>query len=470
MILLTLSLLLASEEIPSAALDACNRARALWETRTQAGLEESLELFEQAARIAPELAAAHAGIADAASLLALYGYAPASVALPKARAAAERAIALDPTLGTAHASLGLARYLGEWDWRSAEDSFRRAIALEPDYAPGHHWFAMMLMVTARYEEALGEIEKAIALEPDSALYQTKRGTILLAAGRVEDAEKHLRQVVSRFPDFSMARRELGRIEIQNGHLEQALEYLDSREPDRGLALARLGRDREARSVLATLGRSPVDAAVVHAGLGEVEEALEELESAFVARDPSLVYFRTRTGLSLLRSEPRFREIETRMGLPPSSGLRFAVRFDPKLGDEALDGRLLLLISNDPSNEPRFQIVDGPATQIAFGMDVDGWKPGEEAIFDAGVLGYPLDSLADIPKGAYRVQALLHKYETFRRADGHVVKLPMDRGEGQQWNRAPGNLLSEPKVMDVDPASAATLRVALDRALPAIEDP
>jgi hypothetical protein len=151
-------------------------------------------------------------------------------------------------------------------------------------------------------------------------------------------------------------------------------------------------------------------------------------------------------------------------------LRFAVRYPAERSAGPLDGRLLLLISKDPSSEPRFQIQTGPKTQVAFGIDVEGWKPGEDAVFDKSALGYPIDSLRGIPKGRYRVQALLHEYETFHRKDGHVVKLPMDRGEGQQWNRAPGNLYNEPVEMEIDPAKGGTLRVTLDKEIPPIPDP
>ena len=154
--------------------------------------------------------------------------------------------------------------------------------------------------------------------------------------------------------------------------------------------------------------------------------------------------------------------------PP--GPRFAVSFPGGQGQEPLDGRLLLMISTDDKAEPRFQIDDGPGTQLVFGIDVDGWKPGEEAVFDAGVPGYPLESLASVPAGTYRVQALLHKYETFKRADGHTVKLPMDRGEGQQWNRAPDNLYSTPQAVTIDPRQAEPLRIALDQIIPPIPDP
>jgi hypothetical protein len=150
---------------------------------------------------------------------------------------------------------------------------------------------------------------------------------------------------------------------------------------------------------------------------------------------------------------------------------FTVRFAASLSKEALDGRLLLLISKDDSREPRFQISDSSLESAqVFGIDVEGMKPGEEKGVDAAVLGYPLESLADLPPGEYSVQALLHKYETFRRATGHTVKLPMDRGEGQQWNRAPGNLYSTPQKLRWDGGSGTVTRIELDKVIPPITDP
>ena len=152
------------------------------------------------------------------------------------------------------------------------------------------------------------------------------------------------------------------------------------------------------------------------------------------------------------------------------GKRVLVRVDPQQATQPFDGRLLLLVSKDAGGEPRFQINDGATTQQAFGLDVEGWKGSEPAVFDAAALGYPLDSLRDVPPGEYTVQALLHRYETFHRADGHVVKLPMDRGEGQQWNRAPGNLYSTPRKVTLDARAGGTVEVVLDHAIPAIDRP
>jgi len=156
--------------------------------------------------------------------------------------------------------------------------------------------------------------------------------------------------------------------------------------------------------------------------------------------------------------------------PASAQLRFGISFPAERSKTPLDGRLLLLISTNDKAEPRFQITGGADTQLVFGIDVDGLAPGVEAVVDASSFGYPLRSLAELPRGEYFVQALLHRYETFHRADGHVLKLPMDRGEGQQWNAAPGNLYSAPRRVVLDPGKAETIRLALDLEIPPIAPP
>lgn len=151
-------------------------------------------------------------------------------------------------------------------------------------------------------------------------------------------------------------------------------------------------------------------------------------------------------------------------------LRFAISFPAARSATPLDGRLLLMISADPSAEPRFQNAAGPTTQLTFGTDVDGLRPGQEATIDASVFGYPLKSIAEIPPGTYRVQALLNRYETFRRKDGHVVKLPPDKGEGQQFAQKPGNLYSTPREVTIDPAKNEVIRISMDQEIPPIPDP
>jgi hypothetical protein len=157
-------------------------------------------------------------------------------------------------------------------------------------------------------------------------------------------------------------------------------------------------------------------------------------------------------------------------LQGTRGLRFAVSFPAARSATPLDGRLLLMLSADSTAEPRFQINDGPNTQLIFGIDVDGLAPGRDAVVDATVFGYPIASLREVPPGRYRVQALLNRYETFRRADGHTVKLPPDRGEGQQWNRKPGNLYSTPTWVTITRSANQVVRVVMDQEIPPIPDP
>ncbi len=135
----------------------------------------------------------------------------------------------------------------------------------------------------------------------------------------------------------------------------------------------------------------------------------------------------------------------------------------------LDGRLLVIFAKDGSREPRFQVSDGPSGQQVFGIDVENWT-GTRIALDADAEGFPLARLSDVPAGTYTVQAVLHKYETFRRSDGHTVKMPMDRGEGQQWARAPGNLYSAPAQVRVDRSGKVSFGLVLDKEIPAIAPP
>jgi hypothetical protein len=153
-----------------------------------------------------------------------------------------------------------------------------------------------------------------------------------------------------------------------------------------------------------------------------------------------------------------------------AGPRFQISFPKERNATPLDGRILLMLSTNNAEEPRFQITNDADTQLVFGIDVDGLQPGSVAVIDRSVLGYPVKSLADIPRNSYWVQGLLHKYETSHLKNGHTVKLPMDRGEGQQWNKAPGNLYSKPQKIRIDPKSNTVHTISLDQEIPAIPPP
>jgi Putative esterase len=140
-------------------------------------------------------------------------------------------------------------------------------------------------------------------------------------------------------------------------------------------------------------------------------------------------------------------------VPAALAQSFSVSFPGRISPQALDGRLLLLLSTDPGDEPRNQIDDSPRSQIVFGITVDGWQPGQARAFDDSAWGYPIRSLKDVPAGDYFVQAVLNRYETFHRADGKTVKMHMDQGEGQHWNSSPGNLYSKPVKIHFEPGGA-----------------
>ena len=152
----------------------------------------------------------------------------------------------------------------------------------------------------------------------------------------------------------------------------------------------------------------------------------------------------------------------------ASGAEFQARFTPAIHAAALDGRLIVIVSKQPEGEPRFQVDWGLNTQQIFGADVDDWKPGDVAHVNSEALGAPLPSLRDLPAGGYNVQAVLNVYDTFHRADGHVLKLHMDHGEGQQWNQSPGNLYS--KAQRVAIAANSVVPLELTEVIPPIQPP
>ncbi|MBV8817691.1 MAG: hypothetical protein JO022_04985, partial [Acidobacteriaceae bacterium] len=151
---------------------------------------------------------------------------------------------------------------------------------------------------------------------------------------------------------------------------------------------------------------------------------------------------------------------------------WAAEFDIQLASsarqDAVDGRLIVVVSKRTEGEPRFQVGWGLGTQQIFGMDVDAWKPGATVHMNGDAAGAPIRSVRDLPPGSYRVQAVLNVYETFHRADGHTVKLHADHGEGQQWNRSPGNLYSKPQQVQIDANSKISLE--LTETVPPIEPP
>jgi len=148
----------------------------------------------------------------------------------------------------------------------------------------------------------------------------------------------------------------------------------------------------------------------------------------------------------------------------------SIKLPDSLSKKPVDGRLLLIFSTNFSGEPRNQISDAPTTQQVLGVDVNGWQPGTTKMISLNAFGYPIEKISDIPTGEYNIQAVFHIYETFHRKDGHVVKLPMDRGEGQHWNQAPGNFYSVPFKINFNPKTRILHNVVLTKTIPPIKEP
>ena len=151
-------------------------------------------------------------------------------------------------------------------------------------------------------------------------------------------------------------------------------------------------------------------------------------------------------------------------------LHFEISFPAAQSSQPLDGRMYVMLSTDNKKEPRFEINDDPDTQQMFGADVDALAPGKSAVVDDTAVGYPALTLGCIPAGDYYVQGLLNIYQTYHLANGHTVKLPPDHGEGQQWNKKPGNLFSQPQKIHIDPSQSGAVKISLTETIPPIEEP
>ena len=153
-----------------------------------------------------------------------------------------------------------------------------------------------------------------------------------------------------------------------------------------------------------------------------------------------------------------------------SGPKFEVTYPTAAHPGPLTGRVFVIIGQSAAVEPRLQAGHWGGQTPFFGADVDQLKPGQAAVIDAATLGYPASSLADLPAGEYFVQALLNVYTRFPRSDGHVIWAHMDQWEGQQFNRSPGNLYSEPLKVSLDPAAGYRVKLELTKVIPPIEVP
>lgn len=308
------------------AFRAYLRGRYFWNRRNEEGFRKAIEHFEQAIQIDPGYALAYAGLADCHALLSDYSIVPPREAMPKAKAAALRAIEIDDTLAEGYTSLAFVQMAYEWKWADAEENFKRAIALNPNYATARQWYASCLVQMNRTDEALAESRRAQELDPLSLIINANSGLYLYYAGQYDRALEQVNKTVEVDPTFGVARLYLGYIYLQKpGHTPKAIAELqhavklmgDDAETHAALghAYAVAGRTNEAREILNKLQTpktggyvSPYFLAVVHAGLGDNTGAFENLRRARDDRHPGLILLKIDPRFNALRPDPQFAEL------------------------------------------------------------------------------------------------------------------------------------------------------------------
>jgi TolB-like protein/DNA-binding winged helix-turn-helix (wHTH) protein len=292
------------------------RGRQAWNRRSAAGLREAIARFEAALARQPDYAPAHAGLADALSLMSLYADAPPRETFPRAREAADRALAIDPALAEAHTAYAYVAHRFDWDWRKAEDHYRQALVLNPSYATAHHWYAELLVVLGRPAEARREMRSAFELDPLSPRINLDLALPDYFAGRYDVAAARARKVLQMEPGFEAAQTALRAAYEAQGALADAargdpeLEQAWRKDGPPGYWAIRLARLR----ARASPRPSPAHVANLHALAGQPNAALEWLEKAHAQRDDELVWVAVEPAYASLRGDPRFVALLRRMGL------------------------------------------------------------------------------------------------------------------------------------------------------------
>lgn len=309
------------------AYDAYLRGRYSQTTQSQEGLKAGLPAFQQAINLDPTYAAAYAGLADTYSLLANYGALSPLTAFPQAVAAAKKAVALDPASPEAHTALAYPEHHYSWDWAAAEHEYKTAIALNPSYATAHLRYAEYLSSVGRHDEAVTEMHRALELDPLSLVYLSNLGRFLYHARRYDEAIDVLRQTLALDPNRVWARVHLAMCYEEKGMNAEAMQEYERTVavfggPSAGVArhYARAGQRAKAREIANRLRREASDSdwffiAGIYAALGDRDEALACLQTAYAKRDFSLVFIKVHPFMDPLRTDPRFQDLVRRIGLP-----------------------------------------------------------------------------------------------------------------------------------------------------------
>jgi serine/threonine-protein kinase len=305
------------------------RGRYAWNKRSQEGVSEAIEYFEQAIAQDPGYALAYTGLADAYALHVDYRSVPVAEGFERAKSYARKALALDESLAEAHASLAWSLFVYDWDFEGATREFQRSIALDPRYATAHQWFAFLLASRGQLDEALVEGHTAQELDPTSVSVRRSLAWIYYYARRYEQARYHLTRAIAMNPTAEETYRVLGLTLAIEGELDEAERVLREAvampgagsytSATLGYALARAGKRPEAEALLAQLELqrerdyvSPVALATLHLGLGQHDRALDWAEHAYEERRGWLAYLTVNPLVDPVRGQPRFEALVAKM--------------------------------------------------------------------------------------------------------------------------------------------------------------
>ena len=310
------------------AYNLCLRGRYYWYRRTVEAFRKAISFYEQALAEDPAYALAHSGLADCHSLLGFYGALPSRETMPRAEAAALKALQIDADLAAAQASIGAVEALYRWDWSRAERAFQQAIELDSSYPLAHLWHGIFgLLPTGRLDEALAAWERAAELDPVTPVVNLGPACILTLQRKHDQAIEEVRKLLELDPNFFWAHFFEGMGYLHTGDHGKAIATLDRvnlppfRDGHLGYAYAVSGQPEKARELIEDLQAGsqpehlvPYNLALIHLGLGEKDEALEFLHKACEQRSPQLWWIKTLPELDSVRSDPRFQAILRRMNL------------------------------------------------------------------------------------------------------------------------------------------------------------
>ena len=310
------------------------KGRYYWNKRSGEGFEKAIGYFEDATRKDPQYALAYAGLADCYGIIGatIYGRLPASEAAPKARAAAIRALEIDPSLAAAETSLATAKFNYDWDWAGAADGFKKAIQLDPSYSTAYQRYSLYLSAMGKFDDSFEQIKKARELEPLSISINTSLGWRLYLAREYDRAIAQLRDTLEMDPASEWAHLNLGQAYEQKGQFGPAIEELQKAlelSHSSPLTLSALAHAEElsgnhaaANKLLAQLEElskkqyvSPYYVAIVYLGLGKNDVAMNWLEKAYTDRSNGLVFLKVEPELDPLRAIRRFVALQNRLNFP-----------------------------------------------------------------------------------------------------------------------------------------------------------